>query len=659
MILGSVVNGTPVFDIVAEDPALVSRVYGAVSTKTGWRCPAYYPLGAAAYKDLRTLFPRAEWDSAAQALVAELRTSAALWFAAKEAYEKAERVPLPVSDEFFDPQYPPFAHQRWGIARSLSCYRAFFLWDMGTGKTRTLVEVFRILRELGKFKRALVFAPPIVMPTWVRETKRWSAGGLKAVVWEGGADSLAEASAADVVVASYARARLESARAAKNKTLSRLLQLDYDVIVADESHSLGNVKSQQTKALLELSAKAARRYALSGTAADTPMKLYAQLRFLAPALLPLDWTSFLKRYVEWSPYIEHAIVGYKNLGELNARTDIVAIRAKKAECLTLPPVLTTDVYYALGVKQRARYNELVVAAQASITPLLDYAKSPDDALPAEREEVMLRLPHGAARVMKLQQVLSGFIRDSLNLSVCDSCSHMATCVPEKIKPYSRRCKVYPVKPALPIYRDVENPKLEAFEALLETILDSDPTNKVLCWASFTPELDDLEAVCKRRGWGHIRIDGNTTKHIAALEDKLQKEPACRVSLGQVRSGVGITLTAANYTVYYALPWDPVAYKQSIDRNNRPGQTRSMTVYRLLADPKYGALDTFIAYTLSFKDQLAYTLTEKVACGPCLDKPRCMSEGNRPFGKGCKYQSTVTRPLAKAEAIYDEADLGEE
>lgn len=659
MIIGSVVNGTPVFDIVAEDSPLVSRVYGAIATKTGWRCPAYYPLGAPAYKDLKTLLPRAEWDAFAKEHLSALRNAAQVWFAAKEAYEKAEVVPLPVPDSFFDSQYPPFAHQRWGIARAVSCYRTFFLWDMGTGKTRTLVESFRVLRELNQFTRALVFAPPIVMPTWVRETKRWSDNGLKAVIWDGSAEALDLAREADVVVASYARARLEAAKAAKSKTLSRLLQLDYDVIVADESHSLGNVKSQQTKALLDLSAKAARRYALSGTAADTPMKLYAQLRFLAPALLPMDWTNFLRRYVEWSPYVEHAIVGYKNLSELNARTEIVAIRAKKSECLTLPPVLVSDVYYQLGVKQRARYNELVVSAQAALTPLLDYAKSPEDALPAEIENIMLRLPHGAARVMKLQQVLSGFIKDSLDFTVCDTCQHMQTCVPAKIKPYTRKCPIYPVKPSLPIYRDVENPKVEAFESLLEVILDSDPTNKVLCWASFMPELDDMEAVCKRRGWGYIRIDGSTTKHIADMEDRFQKNPDCRVSIGQVKSGVGITLTAANYTVYYALPWDPVAYKQSADRNNRPGQTRHMTVYRLLADPKYGALDTFIAYTLSFKDQLAYTLTEKVTCSPCSDKGRCMSEGNRPFGKGCKYQSTVTRPLAKAEVIYDEANLGEE
>jgi SNF2 family DNA or RNA helicase len=257
------------------------------------------------------------------------------------------------------------------------------------------------------------------------------------------------------------------------------------------------------------------------------------------------------------------------------------------------------------------------------------------------------LPHGAARVNKLLQIVSGFMIVGPDSTICDACPSMERCVENRIKPYTKSCVVVQTPPPRQIIRDVENPKLEMFEQLLSNILESDDTNKVLCWGSYLPELDDMEAVCRKLKVGHVRVDGDSTKHIKEIEDKFAEDPDCRVYVGQVRSGVGINLTSANYAVYYSLPWDQVQYHQSLERNNRPGQVRAMTVYRLIGDD---TIQEFVAQVLAHKDHIAYTLVEKIACAQCDQQARCGPENIRPFRQGCKYQSEAVRPIAKVGVI---------
>lgn len=651
---GSSLNGTPVFKIPATEKDPWGRPWGAVRQPDGYAYPAYFPFGMMAFSDLRRLDPNMTWEPSSKEHLMKLNQANELWTAAEAAYNDGSYIPLPVEDSFFDEKYPPFRHQRLGIARALAAWRVFFLWEMGTGKTRTIVEALRISRRENTFKQALVLAPPIVMPTWVRETERWSKGGLKAVIWRGGPEALAECKDADMVVLSYARARLEAHTAIEENRANWLSMLPYDIIVADESHSIGNWESEQTRAVLELSAKAKRRYALSGTAADNPRKLYPQLRFLAPGLMPLTWQEYQDRHLVKSEKSKFMIVGFKWMNELNARVDLVATRMRKKDCLDLPPMTFIDVPFDLGLKQKARYNELVVEMQASFEPALGYA----DPIRIEKGEVSIQpqnavlfgLPHGAARVNKLMQLLSGFMIVGPDYTICDACPALADCARKKIRPYTEDCMVVKQPPPKKVMRDIENPKLEVFEQLLGNIMESDDTNKVLCWASFTEELDDMERACKKLGVGYVRVDGSNTNRIREWEDMFQLDPKCRVYIGQVKSGVGITLTAANYAIYYSLPWDPVDYKQSLERNNRPGQTRNMTVYRLLSSKQNDTIDRFIAEVLTFKDLISYTLVEKIACAQCTDRQRCSDEKNMPFRKGCKYQASANRPIAKVGVV---------
>jgi hypothetical protein len=260
---------------------------------------------------------------------------------------------------------------------------------------------------------------------------------------------------------------------------------------------------------------------------------------------------------------------------------------------------------------------------------------------------------GGVRSTKLRQVLSGFLNPSPDLSLCDACPHLAECVPAEVLPHTPRCKVDPApSPAQAPVRDFENPRLPLFKSILGNILEGDPTNKVIVWANFRQELDDIKGVCDELGTGYAFIKGANPSKMREHEEAFENDPDCRVWIAQSATGVGITLNSANYTIDYAPTWDRVHDKQKRDRNYRAGQTRPVTEYRLYAE---GTLDEFILATLRFKDNVAFTMLEKVACSACPHQRRCAAEENRPFKPGCVYKADVSKPKQTLGLVNDPRD----
>lgn len=635
-IFGTHLNLTPVFRITPDSPAPEPwvRVTGAAQIGKDWFFPAYYPSGLAVIHDLRILAPDVKFDESALPHRQALKDADTLWRRAQADFAAHRDLPLPEGIDF-PAGFEPYQHQRLGMIMAATWWRSFFLWEMGTGKTRTMIDGYRLSRrENPELKRMLVMAPPVVIPTWVDEVERCSQGAMTAAIWDGTEKSYEKAQGADVVVLSYARARLEFDP--KKVGPQVMKDLDYQVICADESHSIGNYDSAQTKAALMLSSKAARRYLLSGTAADHPGKLYSQLRFLAPGFMPMTWWQYRENYFVFSPYRKGQVFGYKHLDDLNSRVDAISSRMKKSECLDLPPVSFVDVSFALSGEQERAYD-------ACIARLKD-----KDLYQRVLAGEGVSVAHGGALVNKLLQIISGFAIEGADPLVCDACQRVQHCVDNKIQPYTPACEVVKEKPPTTIRRFASG-KLDMFKQLVDNILSDDDTNKVIVWGTYLQELDDMEEAVKSLKYGYVRVDGSTTHKIGEISKEFQTDPKCRVYIGQVTSGVGVTLTAANYMIYYSLTWNLTSYKQSLERNNRPGQNRNMVVYRMLSTHP-GALDRFLAQTLQFKDRVAYTMLERVVCATCDRAERCAKDEVLPFRKGCKYAADVSRPTATAEYL---------
>ena len=72
-------------------------------------------------------------------------------------------------------------------------------------------------------------------------------------------------------------------------------------------------------------------------------------------------------------------------------------------------------------------------------------------------------------------------------------------------------------------------------------------------------------------------------------------------------GLGINLTAADTVVFYDHDWNPSNDSQAMDRAHRLGQTRQVTVYRLITK---GTIDERIVQLARVKKDVKFSIPHK-------------------------------------------------
>lgn len=124
-------------------------------------------------------------------------------------------------------------------------------------------------------------------------------------------------------------------------------------------------------------------------------------------------------------------------------------------------------------------------------------------------------------------------------------------------------------------------KLARLDALLKELKKND--HRVLLYFQMTRMIDLMEEYLTHRNYKYCRLDGSTK-----LEDRrdtvsdFQKDPSIFVFLLSTRAGgLGINLTSADTVIFYDSDWNPTIDSQAMDRAHRLGQTRQVTVYRLI------------------------------------------------------------------------------
>ncbi|CAI4062051.1 hypothetical protein N7582_002034 [Saccharomyces uvarum] len=127
----------------------------------------------------------------------------------------------------------------------------------------------------------------------------------------------------------------------------------------------------------------------------------------------------------------------------------------------------------------------------------------------------------------------------------------------------------------------ESAKLRKLDELLVKLKAEG--HRVLIYFQMTKMMDLMEEYLTYKQYNHIRLDGSSK-----LEDRRdlvhdwQTNPEIFVFLLSTRAGgLGINLTAADTVIFYDSDWNPTIDSQAMDRAHRLGQTRQVTVYRLL------------------------------------------------------------------------------
>jgi len=127
---------------------------------------------------------------------------------------------------------------------------------------------------------------------------------------------------------------------------------------------------------------------------------------------------------------------------------------------------------------------------------------------------------------------------------------------------------------------VESSKLEAFREIMEELKEN--RHRVLVFSQFVKHLDILRKELDELGITYQYLDGSTpVKERQKRVDTFQAGESDAFLISIKAGGSGLNLTAADYVIHTDPWWNPAVEDQATDRAHRIGQTRPVTVYRLI------------------------------------------------------------------------------
>src|SRR5579864_5781428 len=429
----------------------------------------------------------------------------------------------------------PYDHQRRAFEETCRKIIAAYFMEMGTGKTKLVIDVVAFQHEGGWVNGLLILAPGGVAGNWVyreipvhlpdRVTRTcvvWRSGKMRS---KAAVEALADLLAAPglAILAMNIEAILT---AEGEKFLQKFLAQRQVFGVIDESVIIKSPGAARTKRVLALMKRTKSRRICSGApVTQGPFDLYAQFNALKPGLLGYtSFTAFKHRYAEWEEGFNHAtrqkypiLKHYCNEDELLDKIAPYVTRANKDDCLDLPPKVYEQRPFTLVPEQRQLYDRLRDEYVAELSAM-----------------VHVTVAHALTRLLRLQQVISGHwpeIQEGIMCTICngDGCP---TCDGLGI--------TIQVSPPRAVVNGV-NPRIAA---LVDAIAEVDPARKVIVWCRFTRDCDDVIAALGRAEC--VRYDGTVpaAERSAALEKFTNG--ATRFFVGTPRAGGrGLTLTAAS------------------------------------------------------------------------------------------------------------------
>ncbi|XP_020087115.1 SWI/SNF-related matrix-associated actin-dependent regulator of chromatin subfamily A-like protein 1 isoform X1 [Ananas comosus] len=304
-----------------------------------------------------------------------------------------------------------------------------------------------------------------------------------------------------------------------------LLNSEFKIVVADESHFLKNPQAKRTNASLPVLQKARYVILLSGTPAlSRPIELFKQLEALYPDVYK-NVHEYGNRYCRGGVF--GCYQGASNHEELHnlMRATVMIRRLKK------------DVISQLPVKRRQQV-------------FLDLN---------EKDMKQIR-----ALFRELEAVKS-------SIQSCDS--------KEKIS----SLKIVEKNLINKIYTDSAEAKIPAVLDYLATVIEAGC--KFLIFAHHQPMIDAIHQFLLKKKVDCIRIDGSTpTTSRQTLVTDFQEKDAIKAAVLSIKAGgVGLTLTAASTVIFAELSWTPGDIIQAEDRVHRIGQESAVNIYYLLAN----------------------------------------------------------------------------
>ncbi|KAL7747064.1 DNA repair protein rhp26 [Sorochytrium milnesiophthora] len=467
--------------------------------------------------------------------------------------------------------------------------------EMGLGKTVQIIAWLIALSYSGHLRRpTLIVCPATVMKQWVKEFHKWWAPFRVVVLHASGsgtptarAGRNGDVSTDDSDVEKDVRKKRFRSEPWVKELVDRvfehghivvttftgiriyqdqLLSRRWSYVILDEGHKIRNPDAEVTLACKQ--ARTPHRIILSGTPIQNNLtELWSLFDFVYPGrlgTLPVFQSEFA---------IPINLGGYVNATNVQVQTaykcavilrDLInpyLLRRMKVDVATDLPHKSEQVLFCkLTPEQKARYKEFL------------NSKDMDAIYQGNR------------------QALYGI--DVLR-KICNHPDLLALKAPHRgseFGDYRRSGKMLVVKALLDMWHKERH--------------------KVLLFMQTRQMMDIMEGMMRQQSFSYRRMDGTTpVKRRAAMVDEFNSKPSLFVFLLTTKvGGLGINLTGANRVLIFDPDWNPSTDMQARERAWRLGQTRQVTIYRLMTT---GTIEEKIYHRQIFKQ----FLTNKILKDP--------------------------------------------
>jgi len=247
----------------------------------------------------------------------------------------------------------PLHHQRTAAAKLLPTRIGGLLAEMGTGKTRVIIELIKLRAH--KLNKAVIFCPVSLKRTWRDEILKHTDCAPDSIhVFDERTSERRLPPAFWYVVGIESMS--SSARVAL--TVNALMD-ERTYAVCDESTYIKGHRSMRTARITEYAAVARYRSILTGTPlTNGVVDLFAQMRFLSPKILGYrSFYSFANNHLEYSKKYPGRIVRGLNTEVLAQKIAPYTYQVTRAECLDLPEKIYKRRYFYRTAAQEAAYYQ--------------------------------------------------------------------------------------------------------------------------------------------------------------------------------------------------------------------------------------------------------------------------------------------------------------
>ena len=441
----------------------------------------------------------------------------------------------------------PYVHQKEALDRSIHKNLYGFFMEMGTGKSKVLIDTIAYLSDTDQINFAFIIAPKGVYRNWVNKeipdhfcediphhVCYWQAKDTKAYRKELEQFFMNTEPGVKIFVMN-----VEAFSSGKGKKIGEWIAHKFGcqgLIAIDESTTIKTPTAKRTKVLTKIASSFKYRRLLTGSpVTKSPMDLYTQCEFLEPRLLGYEsYYAFRGRYAilrkqKMGIKEFQTIVGFRNLEELTDKIAPFTYRVLKKDCLDLPDKNYTVRYVDMTLEQVRMYKDI----QKEAMVLLDNG----DIVTAM--QVMTQL-------LRLQQILSG---------------HLKTDDGDMVEVDTNR-----------------------IHALLECV--EEVSGKIIIWSRFRYDIKKIFTALQRQ-FGNSSVvcyygDTSDEDRQKAIH-QFQNGDARFFVANPATAGYGLTLTAANTVIYYANDFNLETRIQSEDRCHRIGQKNAVTYIDLITE----------------------------------------------------------------------------